>query len=37
MGPLLAEWLYQFIEENKELPTSVTIDRFQSYFSSPFK
>lgn len=37
MGPLLAEWLYQFIEENKELPTSVTIDRFQSYFSSSFK
>lgn len=37
MGPLLADWLYRFIEENKELPTSVTIDRFQSYFSSPFK
>ena len=37
MGPLLAEWLYQFIEENKELPTSVAIDRFQSYFSSQLK
>ena len=37
MGPLLADWLYRFIEENKELPTCVTIDRFQSYFSSPFK
>ena len=36
MGPLLADWLYQFIEENKELPTSVTIDRFQSYFSNSF-
>lgn len=37
MGPLLSDWLYQFIEENKELPTSVAIDRFQSYFSNPIK
>ena len=37
MGPLLAKWLYQFVEESKELPQEVAIDRFASYFSNPKK
>jgi glycine/D-amino acid oxidase-like deaminating enzyme len=35
MAPLLAHWLYCFINNQKELPTAVAIDRFESYFSKP--
>jgi glycine oxidase len=35
MGPLLANWLFQFIEHQKELPSEVAIGRFETYFSNP--
>ncbi len=35
MAPLLSQWLLHFIEERKQIPNEVAIDRFESYFSSP--
>jgi hypothetical protein len=35
MGPLLATWLFQFMEHQKEFPPEVGIDRFETYFSNP--
>jgi glycine/D-amino acid oxidase-like deaminating enzyme len=35
MGPLLADWLFQFMEYQKDLPSEVAIDRFETYFSNP--
>jgi len=32
MGPLLAEWLSQYIDYDQVLPTPVTINRFKTYF-----
>lgn len=37
MGPLLSQWLYAYIEDKKELPKEVAIDRFETYFSNPKK
>jgi len=33
MGPLLAHWLLQYIDNDLALPPSVTIDRFESYLN----
>ena len=34
MAPLLSNWLLEFIEERKQIPDEVSVDRFESYFSS---
>ena len=34
MAPLLSKWLYEFIENGKQLPEEVAIDRFENYFST---
>ena len=35
MAPLLSKWLYEFIEEGKQIPNEVAIHRFESYFCNP--
>ena len=35
MAPLLSQWLFDFIEKDKQIPNEVVIDRFESYFSNP--
>ena len=35
MGPLLAKWMYSFVEEKKKLPPEIAIERFETYFSNP--
>ena len=35
MAPLLSNWLLEFIEERKQIQDEVSVDRFESYFSSP--
>jgi len=35
MAPLLSNWLLEFIEERKQIPDEVAVDRFESYFSNP--
>ena len=34
MAPLLSQWLIDFIENKKQIPSEVVIDRFESYFSN---
>jgi hypothetical protein len=35
MAPLLSQWLYDHIQEGKQIPNEVAINRFESYFSNP--
>ena len=37
IAPLLAHWMYSFLEEKKELLPEIAIDRFETYFSNPKK
>jgi glycine/D-amino acid oxidase-like deaminating enzyme len=32
MSPLLSQWLFEFIENNKKLPASVNINRFENKY-----
>jgi hypothetical protein len=35
MAPLLSKWLFESINEGKQIPNEVAINRFESYFSNP--
>jgi glycine/D-amino acid oxidase-like deaminating enzyme len=35
MAPLLSKWLMKYIDEGKQIPNEVAINRFESYFSNP--
>lgn len=35
MAPLLSKWLFESINEGKQIPDKVATNRFESYFSNP--